>query len=193
MKCIIGEPLRARDGSWSLTLTGLPSEILQTVDSLSGKDTEVEFKVHREKRSLDANAYFHLLVNKIAKAVNSGDDDVKRELVIQYGALERDNDGKLIGIMLPVEMDPVKVYPYCRRYGDCWTGGRAFAKYLIYKRTHEMNTEEFTHLIDGTIQDAQDLGIETITPAEKQRMMESYERRYGKRMEDAEIFTGFTL
>ena len=43
---------------------------------------DIEIKKHREKRSLSANAYFHVLVNKIAAETGESDDEVKRRLVV---------------------------------------------------------------------------------------------------------------
>ena len=48
---------------------------------------DVEIKKHREKRSLSANAYFHVLCNKISAETGESEDAVKRRLVVSYGAL----------------------------------------------------------------------------------------------------------
>ena len=42
---------------------------------------DVEIKKHREKRSLSANAYFHVLCNKISAETGESEDAVKRRLV----------------------------------------------------------------------------------------------------------------
>ena len=55
---------------------------------------DVEIKKHREKRSLSANAYFHVLCNKISAETGESEDAVKRRLVVSYGALVRAKDGK---------------------------------------------------------------------------------------------------
>ena len=59
---------------------------------------DVEIKKHREKRSLSANAYFHVLCNKISAETGESEDAVKRRLVVSYGALARDKDGKPVGL-----------------------------------------------------------------------------------------------
>ena len=45
---------------------------------------DVEIKKHREKRSLSANAYFHVLCNKISAETGESEDAVKRRLVVSY-------------------------------------------------------------------------------------------------------------
>ena len=67
---------------------------------------DVEIKKHREKRSLSANAYFHVLCNKISAETGESEDAVKRRLVVSYGALARDKDGKPVGLKLPPTVDP---------------------------------------------------------------------------------------
>ena len=75
---------------------------------------DVEIKKHREKRSLSANAYFHVLCNKISAETGESEDAVKRRLVVSYGALARDKDGKPVGLKLPPTVDPSDFYPYVR-------------------------------------------------------------------------------
>ena len=77
---------------------------------------DVEIKKHREKRSLSANAYFHVLCNKISAETGESEDAVKRRLVVSYGALARDKDGKPVGLKLPPTVDPSDFYPYVRLY-----------------------------------------------------------------------------
>lgn len=114
----------------------------------------------REKRSLDANAYFHLLVNKIARATNKSDDEVKREMVMSYGTLARDEKGDLIGAMLPAGADIERFYPYARNYKTEYRDGRAYDCYLFYERTRDLDTAQMSKLIEGTVQEAKNLGIE---------------------------------
>lgn len=139
-------------------------------DELADVDIDVEIRKHRKRRSLNANAYFHVLVNKIAQKQSLSDEDVKRQLVIDYGALARDEDGVTIGFKLPASVDASAIYPYCRCFDTREEGGKLFRCYLIYKHTHTLDTAEMARLIDGTITEAKELGIETATPDELARM-----------------------
>ena len=125
---------------------------------------DVEVKKHREKRSHSANAYFHVLVNKIAAETGESDDLVKERLVVAYGTVARDKDGCTVGFKLPVSFDV--------REED----GKWFNCYLVYKDTSKMDTKEFSHLIDGAIDEAKALGIETDTPEQLARYKEEWSR-----------------
>lgn len=137
---------------------------------------DVEIKKHREKRSLSANAYFHVLVNKIAAETGESDDEVKRRLVVSYGALARDKDGHVVGIKLPAAVDATEIYQYVRYYETRQENGKDFACYFVYKDTHRMDTKEFAHLVDGAISEAKELGIQTDTP----EMVARYKEEWSK-------------
>lgn len=133
-------------------------------DQLRSDEVSAEIKKYRKPRSLDANAYFHLLVNRIAATVGSSDDEVKRELVVKYGTVETDEDGSPYGAMLPATADVDKVYPYTRCFKTMELNGKSYRCYLLYKHTRDLDSAEMSHLIDGTVSEAKALGIETMTP-----------------------------
>ena len=160
-------------GEQHITVT-VQTDFRDDFDKLKDKDIRLEIKVWREPRSKDANAYFHVLVNKIAEAQGLGDDEVKRSLVVEYGALARDEDGQLIGAMLPAGTDIDQFYPYTRMYKTMELEGREYECYLFYKRTHTLDTKEMARLIDGTIYVARELGIDTDTPEQIARYKEGW-------------------
>lgn len=149
-------------------------------DRLKDTQLDVTIKKHREKRSLSANAYFHVLVNKIAAALNVGDDEVKRQLVLDYGTVARDTSGKVLGCMIPNTMDASDLYPYLKCYDSRYASGVVMNCYILYKRTHTMDTKEMSRLIDGAIYEAKGLGIQTDTPETLARLKEEWYRKEQK-------------
>lgn len=146
------------------------------------KDTEkLSIKIGKftKKRSLDANAYFHLLVGKIAQRLNSSFDEVKRTLVIRYGALLMDDDDQPYGAMLPASQNIFAIHPYARCYKVKYMEGKEYRCYLLYQRTRHLNSAEFTHLIEGTVSEAKILGIETATPDEVAKMISLLKEKDG--------------
>lgn len=148
---------------------------LNMVDALKSQD-KLTLKVSKfkQKRSLDANAYFHVLVNKIAMETNQSDDEIKRRLVKSYGTLARDDNGDLIGAMLPAGADVDRFYPYTRNYKTEWRDGKEYTCYLFYERTRDLDTAQMSHLIDGAVQEAKALGIETKSREEIESMMKNW-------------------
>lgn len=155
----------------------LDRDFREEFDRLHGQELDVEIKKHREKRSKDANAYFHVLVNKIAAERGGKDDDVKRQLVVEYGALDRDEDGTVIGFKLPASVNVDKIYPYVRCFDTREENGKLFKCYLVYKHTSDMDSKEMARLIDGAIETAQELGIVTDTPEQLARYKEDWSKK----------------
>ncbi len=155
-------------------------------DGLKDKELDVTIEVHRERRSKDANAYFHVLVNKIARLQSLDEDLVKQMLVTSYGALATDGAGDAIGFALPATFKAETLYKYIKIIGEREKNGKLFYVYQVYKETHKLDTAEMSKLIEGTIYEARQLGIETETPQEIRQLMEAYEKRYGKAPADEE-------
>lgn len=145
-------------------------------DKLAGADLSIEIKKYREKRSLSANAYFHVLVNKIAAETGESDDAVKSRLVLDYGIVDKDDDGKMVGFKLPQAVDATKYWPYVKYVETREENGKLFNCYLVYKHTSDMDSKEMARLIDGAISEAQELGIETDTPEQLARFKEEWSR-----------------
>lgn len=161
-------------GEQHITIT-VTRDFRENFDQLKDCDVNVEIKKWREPRSKDANAYFHVLVNKIAEAQSLGDDEVKRRLVVEYGALAKDEDGNTLGAMLPVSADIDEFYPYTRLFKSMTLDGKEYHCYLFYKRTHTLDSKEMARLIDGAIYVAQGLGIDTDTPEQIARYKEGWQ------------------
>ncbi len=137
------------------------------------KDAVIDLTIDKwsDKRSLQANAYFHVLANEIAKATKSSMDDVKKLLVLNYGTPARGSDGKYAAVKVPKNTELDKFYKYYRHIG---TDENGLDMYILYKRTSDLNKDEMNRLIEGTVDEAKSLGIETMTPDELARMMNRY-------------------
>ncbi len=146
-------------------------------DRLKDADLDVEIKKHREKRSKNANAYFHVLVSKIAAERGGSEQSAKEALVLEYGALAKDGDGITVGFKLPASVDVSRIYPYAKCFDTRAENGKEFKCYLVYKQTHDMDTKEMARLIDGAIEVARELGIETDTPEQLARYKEDWNKQ----------------
>ena len=101
---------------------------------------------------------------------------MKRRLVVSYGALARDKDGKPVGLKLPPTVDPSDFYPYVRLYETRQENGKDYSCYFVYKESHKMDSKEFAHLVDGAIDEAKELGIQTDTPEQLARYKEEWSK-----------------
>lgn len=162
-------------GEQHITVT-VQADFRNQYDELKDAVLDIEIKKHRNRRSLSANAYFHLLVGKIADRQGLGFDEVKTSLVCEYGTLAKDADGMTVGFKLPESVKADTIYPYVKFYDTRVENGKRFSCYLVFKQTHLMDSAEMYKLIEGTIYVAKDLGIETDTPEQLAKYKESWRR-----------------
>lgn len=127
---------------------------------------DAAIKEDRKKRSLTANAYFHVLCTKIAAALKTDIESVKKQMVRSYGAYADNDAGDPIIVTVPKGINIELYFNYPQwMYGD-----EKGDTYMIFKPTHCMNTAEFARLIDATVDEAKALGIETLPPSELERL-----------------------
>lgn len=151
---------------------------LQVIRFLAGQkpDIEWEIKKHRRKRSLSQNSYYWQLVSQIADAARVPKEQVHNEMLRSYGQLDR-VVGKLVTVPIPdteeAEQEVLRSMKYhIRPTSQVRAGdkGELYRTYVFLKGSHELNTEEMSILLDGTVHEAQNMGIETLKPAELEAM-----------------------
>lgn len=126
---------------------------------------------YKQKRSLDANAYAWVLMTKIANhpEVSSSKEEVYEQMLQKYGTFYEDEDG-YITITVKKSVDMSKVDGHWKFIKD---NGK-FASYLMIKGSSEYDTAEMSHFIDRIVEEAKELGIETTTPDELERMKQEW-------------------
>lgn len=146
----------------------------QAVDRFREGYVNIEVTRWSEKRSIQANAYFHVMCDRIAEQTNSTLDDVKVMMVQRYGTLARNKDGMIAGVVVPPTTNIADFYPYYKWYG---TTDNGYEQYLFFKRTHELDKKEMSRLINGVVEEAKALNIETMPPRELERMMNQWQKK----------------
>lgn len=145
---------------------------VDSIDEINGLDgvLSIVVKKLRRKRSLNANAYFHLLVGKIAEKSHTSKAYAKNLLMARYGQEEIINGERYIISALSSIPMCEREDIHCKAIGYGHTNGKEFTHYCVMKPTHEYDSAEMAHLIDGTVDEAKELGIPTMTPNEIERM-----------------------
>lgn len=156
-----------------LNVREVPEQALREFSALD--DLDIDIKKHRERRSLNANSYFHVLVTAISKKTGESIARVKNEMIFRYGQPETIDDEPMVykTNMPPeyaIELETIHLKPI-KAESDKVTF------YRVYRGSSDLNTKEMAQLIDGTISEAKEWGIETLTPAERERMMQEWEKR----------------
>lgn len=151
------------DGKLKITFSVSEKEkALREVEEI--KDVEkldITAEKHRSKRSLDANAYFWVLCDKIAKRLGSDKWTIYLLQLSKYGVFA---DMRAAAQALDILKEKFRYIKILSADGEC---------YIVrcYFGSSTYNTKEMSDLIHGTASDAESLGIDTITPEELERML----------------------
>ena len=127
-------------------LLNLPSEVVY------------DFKIeeHKEKRSLNANAYAWVLITKISNVLRTSKEEIYFLMLKRYGVSE------VVSIISNI--DVTGYFKYYEEFGRSVLNNKEFTHYKIFKGSSEYNTKEMSVLIDGIVSEAKLLNIETMTP-----------------------------
>ena len=156
----------------------------QALEELKDCDLDIVIKKHRKKRSLDANAYYWVLVTKLAKALNSSNPEVHNRLLRMYGEPEL-FDGIATYTTIPDTEEAEKKVNTSMDYHLAPTtqvrqgnDGVMYRTYRMLRGSHTYNTEEMARLIDGLIESCKEAGIpdREIASTEERRILKE---RYG--------------
>lgn len=138
-------------------------------EKYNDRELDIEVKQHREKRSLDANAYMWTLCGKIAKKLNITKEEVYRRNV------------KDVGVYYDDEIEPEKVKRRRTAWeliGTGWLTERVdFTKdgnkeiIRFYYGSSRYDSKQMSRLITNVVQDAHSCDIDTRTPNEIAEML----------------------
>ena len=170
----LSEDYLTRKQKAALTLNEDAREVFQ---KLAGCKVSITIDKYRERRSLDANAYFHVLVGKIADVLEISKARCKNILICRYGQQDfvGDEEPAVVNTNIPVDTMLEQELLHCTPVGSRVEDGTEVIFYKVYRGSHTYDTREMSILIDGTVQEAKELGIETMTRIELERMMNRYE------------------
>ncbi len=151
-----------------MNFTGNKAQIAQFLYKLD-KDTTYDIKIekHRNKRSLNANAYSWALQNEIANVLRESKEKIHFDMLKAYG--QRDYVSMLANV------NANKYFDYYEEVGTFKQKGNTFKSYLVYKGTHKYDSREMSIFIEGLVQEARNLGLETIEDKEIKKLIEDME------------------
>lgn len=157
-------------------MTGNTQQVLMWLFDMD-KDAVWDIEPHKERkgRSLNANSYFHVLVQKLAQAQQPPVSlaKCKNMMISAYGQPEYiDGQQAIIKSNVPQEKMQEIEYLHTALVKISEENGTECYFYRIYRGTHTYNNIEMQKLIEGVVQECKDAGIETATPAEIAKMID---------------------
>lgn len=150
-------------------MIGKKEEVLHWL--IEQPDKEYEIKEHKQKRSLDANAYLWVLISKIQSVLNIPKETIYKDLIKDIGVYE----------VIPIKN--IAVNKFCEAWhknGLGWITETTKSKLdgytnvLAYYGSSEYDSKEMARLIDSTIEECKNLDIETKSDEEIKSLVENW-------------------
>lgn len=138
--------------------------VLKAIEALGSGPYEIHIKEHRQKRSLNANAYAWELMGRLAENQGVSKEEVYRHHV------------RLVGVYRQVEINEAAEETLIHSWGlhgigwiaerVDYTHHKGFVMVNLYYGSSTYNTKQMSRLIDNIVQDCEAVGIPTKTPNE---------------------------
>ena len=147
------------------------------IEELQNQKLDVEIRKYRARRSLDANAYFWVLVSKLQDVLNIPKELIYKDLIKGIGSYE----------VIPIKNEAVEKFRQAwSKNGLGWVTEttksklEGFTNVLAYYGSSTYDTKEMARLIDLIVYECNELGIETKSDEEIKSLLESWENEQKK-------------
>lgn len=139
-------------------------DVSRQVDGITDKALAVTAKTYRRKRGKDANAYAWVLMQRIAEAIHADKWDVYLQMLGRYGVFTHI-------IVRPGIVDRVtQEWRTVKNLGEVTVAGQTGIQLQCYFGSSTYDSREMAVFIDGVVSECQEMGLETATPEELERM-----------------------
>lgn len=149
-----------------ITFTVNEKQLLLTeYEKLKGiEKLKIKVDKFRNKRSLDANAYMWVLLQKMAEILRTTKDELYLDMLSKYGVFTH-------VIVKPHVVDRViSEWRTVRNLGEVSVNGTTGIQLQCYFGSSTYDTKEMSVLIDGIVSECKELGIETLPDEELSHM-----------------------
>lgn len=133
---------------------------------------DFELKKHKEKRSLDANAYMWVLVSKLQEKLDIPKEDIYKDAIKNIGVYE----------VIPVKNEAVEKFIQAWKHNGlgwiCETTKsklEGFTNVLAFYGSSTYNTKEMSRLINLIVQECQQLNIEIKSKSEIDSLLSQWD------------------
>ena len=164
------------DGDGQNITVTVSADCRELYDELKDDAVEITIKKAQKHRSLQANAYAWILIDKIAAKQHLKKSEVYRKAILDIGGVS--TDAVMIAeAVLPFREiwekqglgNQVEIVDEDLDTGECTV--------RIYYGSSTYDSAQMSALLDSLIQDAESLGIPTITPKEEERMLGNWAKK----------------
>lgn len=141
----------------------------EAAEAIKGIDLTIKAAKKRNKRSLDANAYSWVLMQKLAEACHTDKGTIYLRCLQRYSR-------KFTHIIVKEKAveAAMEAFRTCVDLGEVLVNGQQGHQLQVYFGSSTFDTKEMSVFIDGIVSECKELGIETATPEELERMKQKW-------------------
>ena len=132
---------------------------------------DIEAKKHREKRSLDANAYLWVLLQEMADKLETSKDELYIEMLGRYGVFTH------IIVKEKAVNRFMEEYRLVKDLGEITVKGKTGHQLQCYFGSSTYDSKEFLVLLNGVVNEAKTIGITTLDELELQAMYDEWGKK----------------
>lgn len=157
---------------FNITLSINENFAISEIDKLKDYKLSIKIVKYKGKRSLDANAYMWVLIGKLASKLNIKKEEVYRNAIRDIG-----------GVSDVMCLRNEAVEKFCTEWqakGIGWQTETFPSKFqnctnvIFYYGSSSFDSKQMSMLIDSVIQECKQQEIETLPPAELERLMKEW-------------------
>ena len=148
-----------------------PDTLREFIGNMRDKTYVIEIKEKVNKRSLDSNSYAWLIITKIADVINSSKEEVYLQKLIDYGQSDK------IIIKADAYESIKRSYKYLTIENKFTKNNIEWLEVIIHHGSSTYSSKEMSVFLNGVVEDAKEIGIDTATPSqieEYNRLWEEY-------------------
>lgn len=161
------------EGFWLAVRTKDRAAAVTVAEQIKDKPWSVTLTQQKKKRSLDANAYAWVLLDKLAVALNKQKTEIYRQYIREVGG----NSETVCVVNQAVE----KLRAGWEHNGLGWLTDTVPSKLdgctnvILYYGSSTYDTAQMARFINLIVEDCKEQNIETMTPAELSALMDRWE------------------
>ena len=138
------------------------------IDTLQG-DLRINIQPWRESRSNNANSLLWLCLGEIAKSLRTDKWSVYLKMLRRYGKFT------YIAVKPNAVSAMKKQWRECEEIGDIMIGDQPAKQLLCYFGSHTYNTEEFSVLLDGVLDEMKEMRIPMPSDKRTQKLLDEWD------------------
>lgn len=142
-------------------MIGKPLELISYLYN-ADKEKQYELREYHKRKTLSQNAYAWVLINEIANKINKSKEQVYLQMLKDYGQRTE--------ILLKADVEVKTYFKYYEAVSKIKKDDIEFIEYYLYKGSSQFDSKEMSIFIDGIIEEAKQLGIQTMTPNEIRKL-----------------------